>query len=112
METAENNKKTPANGRERKHTETVRHEEDELQDELIKTDYIEDESLRLTPAQLQAIEESAEIKKLLEDPSVRQKVENIDNSRMRLHMLQNSLLHSDFKSLTDRILESIGKKEY
>ena len=75
--------------------------------ELIKTDKIEDESLRLSEEQLMSIKNSAAIREMLKNSALRQKIKEIDNSRMRLHLLQNSLLDEDFNKFAMEILNAV-----
>lgn len=77
--------------------------------ELIKTDYIEDESLRLSQEQLGRLGKNETLLKMLGDAGLRDKISEIDNSRMRLNLLQKALLDEDFMRFADEALKTVGK---
>ena len=73
-------------------------------EELIKTDYIEDESLRLTAKQLEAMRASREIREMLEDEGLRAELADIDNSKLRLNRLQEAMRGRKFMEWADQVL--------
>jgi hypothetical protein len=48
---------------------------------------------------------------LLKNKSVRDKIWDIDNSRMRLNLLQKSLLDPDFAMFADEALKTLNKNK-
>ena len=73
-------------------------------EELIKTDYIEDESLRLTAKQLEGMRASREIREMLEDEGLRAELADIDNSKLRLNRLQEAMGGRKFMEWADQVL--------
>jgi len=54
----------------------------------VKTDYVSDEELRLSYAQLERLSQSSRIKNILKDPLLREKLIAIDNSKQRMTSVQ------------------------
>lgn len=46
---------------------------------------------------------------MLDSPKLRERIMEIDNSRMRLNLLQKALMDEDFMKFADEALRTVGK---
>ena len=68
--------------------EEVKKEPSIVEDPVVKTDYVSDEELRLSHAQLERLSQSTRIKNILKEPILREKLIAIDNSKQRMTTVQ------------------------
>lgn len=74
----------------------------------MKTDYIEDESLRLPEKSLLKLEQNPKLIKMLADPKLRELLEKIDNSKHRITELQTAMIDNKEGSFMQFVDEVLG----